>query len=237
MLLIEGDRRQARYLREGLAVASGLSVDTAPCADDGLHLAKACRYDLVILGTRLPDRSSLDLLDSLRRLGDMPVFMLSGRDDVEERVRGLRGGADDCLAVPFAFSEFLARVQALLRRSRTAGRGADQTLKLADLELDPARRRASRSGRLMALTAQEFSLLLLLMRRQGEVLTRHELAEHLWGISFDRDTNVIEVAVRRLRLKLDQPPGEKLLHTVRGMGYVLEQLSAPVAGAARVRSS
>ncbi|MNS44261.1 Transcriptional activator protein CopR [compost metagenome] len=150
--------------------------------------------------------------------------MLTARDAVEDRVRGLEGGADDYLVKPFAFSELLARVQALLRR----GRAQEPTLlRLADLELDLASRRAQRGGRRLDLTAKEFSLLALLLRRQGQVLSRTTLAEQVWDMNFDSDTNVIDVAVRRLRSKLDDPYEAKLLHTVRGMGYVLESRSQP----------
>jgi DNA-binding response OmpR family regulator len=149
--------------------------------------------------------------------------MLTARDAVEDRVRGLEGGADDYLVKPFAFSELLARVQALLRR----GRSQEPTLlRLADLELDLARRRAQRGGRRLDLTAKEFNLLALLLRRQGQVLSRTTLAEQVWDMNFDSDTNVIDVAVRRLRSKLDDPYDTKLLHTVRGMGYVLESRPA-----------
>ncbi|MGE8638323.1 MAG: winged helix-turn-helix domain-containing protein, partial [Achromobacter sp.] len=150
---------------------------------------------------------------------DTPILMLTARDAVEDRVRGLEGGADDYLVKPFAFSELLARVQALLRRGRTQ---EPTLLRLADLELDLARRRAQRGGRRLDLTAKEFSLLALLLRRHGQVLSRTTLAEQVWDMNFDSDTNVIDVAVRRLRSKLDDPFDAKLLHTVRGMGYVLE---------------
>src|SRR5690606_26214188 len=155
----------------------------------------------------------------VRAQKNTPILMLTARDAVEDRVRGLEGGADDYLVKPFAFSELLARVQALLRRGRMQ---EPTVLKLADLELDLTRRRAQRAGRRLDLTAKEFSLLALLLRRQGQVLSRTTLAEQVWDMNFDSDTNVIDVAVRRLRGKLDDPYDTKLLHTVRGMGYVLE---------------
>lgn len=222
ILIVEDDPKQADYLRRGLVETGGHAVDIAYRGDDGLHLASVERYDLFVLDVMLPGVDGFGVLAGLRRMSDAPVMMLTARDRVEDRVHGLQSGADDYLVKPFAFSEFLARVQALLRRG---GRHADEhgQLKLADLELDPRRRRAYRAGRHIILTAQEYSLLALLLQRQGEVLSRNELSEQLWGVSFDSDTNVVEVAVRRLRLKLDLPSEEKLLHTVRGMGYVLER--------------
>ena len=152
----------------------------------------------------------------------MPILMLTARDKLEDRVRGLQSGADDYLIKPFAFSELLARIHALLRRGTSAHAGST-LLELGSLQLNLERRKAERDGRRLDLTAKEFSLLTLLMRRQGQVLSRTELAEQVWDMNFDSDTNVVEVAVRRLRAKLDDPFGEPLLHTVRGMGYVLER--------------
>ena len=156
--------------------------------------------------------------------------MLTARDKVEDRVRGLREGADDYLVKPFSFSELLARVQALLRRGGGKAQPTATLLQLGDLELDLARRKAHRAGQRLDLTAKEFSLLALLLSRHGEVLSRTVLAEQVWDVNFDSDTNVIEVAVRRLRSKLDDPFPEKLLHTVRGMGYVLERRDPAAAG-------
>ena len=167
------------------------------------------------------------ILAAVRANKDTPILMLTARDAVEDRVRGLEGGADDYLVKPFAFSELLARVQALLRR----GRSQEPTVfRLADLELDLARRKVARGGRRLDLTAKEFNLLALLLRRQGQVLSRTTLAEQVWDMNFDSDTNVIDVAVRRLRSKLDDPFEAKLLHTVRGMGYVLESRPEPARG-------
>ena len=227
VLVVEDDARQADYLRRGLVESGGHTVDVAHRGDDGLHLATQEHYDLIVLDVMLPVIDGFGILAALRRASDTPVLMLTARDHVEDRVRGLRNGADDYLVKPFAFSEFLARVQALLRRCGPRRPDAGRRLQVADLELDPMRRRAWRAGRQIPLTAQEFSLLALMLQRQGEVLSRHELAEQIWGVNFDSDTNVIDVAIRRLRLKLDQPFAHKLLHTVRGMGYVLE---APPAG-------
>jgi heavy metal response regulator len=218
ILVIEDEPKLADYLKKGLSEQSHV-VDLARDGVDGLHLALEGEYDLIVLDVMLPGVDGFGILASVRAQKDTPILMLTARDAVEDRVRGLEGGADDYLVKPFAFSELLARVQALLRRGRTQ---EPTLLRLADLELDLARRRAQRGGRRLDLTAKEFSLLALLLRRQGQVLSRTTLAEQVWDMNFDSDTNVIDVAVRRLRGKLDDPFDAKLLHTVRGMGYVLE---------------
>lgn len=218
ILVIEDEPKLADYLKKGLSEQSHV-VDLARDGVDGLHLALEGVYDLIVLDVMLPGVDGFGVLAAVREQKDTPILMLTARDAVEDRVRGLEGGADDYLVKPFAFSELLARVQALLRR----GRSQEPTLlRLADLELDLARRRAQRGGRRLDLTAKEFNLLALLLRRQGQVLSRTTLAEQVWDMNFDSDTNVIDVAVRRLRSKLDDPYDTKLLHTVRGMGYVLE---------------
>ena len=221
ILVIEDEPKLADYLKKGLSEQSHV-VDLARDGVDGLHLALEGEYDLIVLDVMLPGVDGFGILASVRAQKDTPILMLTARDAVEDRVRGLEGGADDYLVKPFAFSELLARVQALLRRGRTQ---EPTLLRLADLELDLARRRAQRGGRRLDLTAKEFSLLALLLRRQGQVLSRTTLAEQVWDMNFDSDTNVIDVAVRRLRSKLDDPFDAKLLHTVRGMGYVLESRS------------
>ncbi|WP_315139686.1 heavy metal response regulator transcription factor [Achromobacter marplatensis] len=218
ILVIEDEPKLADYLKKGMSEQSHV-VDLARDGVDGLHLALEGEYDLIVLDVMLPGVDGFGILASVRAQKDTPILMLTARDAVEDRVRGLEGGADDYLVKPFAFSELLARVQALLRRGRTQ---EPTLLRLADLELDLARRRAQRGGRRLDLTAKEFSLLALLLRRQGQVLSRTTLAEQVWDMNFDSDTNVIDVAVRRLRSKLDDPFDAKLLHTVRGMGYVLE---------------
>jgi len=224
ILVIEDEPKLADYLKKGLSEQSHV-VDLARDGVDGLHLALEGVYDLIVLDVMLPGVDGFGVLAAVREQKDTPILMLTARDAVEDRVRGLEGGADDYLVKPFAFSELLARVQALLRR----GRSQEPTLlRLADLELDLARRRAQRGGRRLDLTAKEFNLLALLLRRQGQVLSRTTLAEQVWDMNFDSDTNVIDVAVRRLRSKLDDPYDTKLLHTVRGMGYVLE--SRPAGG-------
>ena len=218
ILVIEDEPKLADYLKKGMSEQSHV-VDLARDGVYVLHLALEGEYDLIVLDVMLPGVDGFGILASVRAQKDTPILMLTARDAVEDRVRGLEGGADDYLVKPFAFSELLARVQALLRRGRTQ---EPTLLRLADLELDLARRRAQRGGRRLDLTAKEFSLLALLLRRQGQVLSRTTLAEQVWDMNFDSDTNVIDVAVRRLRSKLDDPFDAKLLHTVRGMGYVLE---------------
>ncbi len=225
ILVVEDEKRLAGYLKKGLG-ESGHVVDVAVDGIEGRHLAIDGDYDLVVLDVMLPGVDGFGILRELRERKDTPVLMLTARDSVEDRVKGLQDGADDYLIKPFAFSELLARVEALLRRSRS-GVHAQQpvtVLRLGDLEVDLARRRATRRGQRLELTPQDFSLLVALLRRQGEVLSRTVLAERVWDMNFDSDTNVVDVAVRRLRMKLDQPFDRPLLHTVRGVGYVLEEL-------------
>ena len=218
LLVIEDERKLAEYLRSGLA-GNGYVVDVAHEGIDGRHLALEGQYDLILLDVMLPGIDGFGVLEAIRRKGDTPVLMLTARDKVEDRVKGLQGGADDYLVKPFAFSELLARIHALLRR----GRPQELTvLKVGELQLDLASRKAFRDGKRLDLTGKEFTLLTLLMRRQGQVLSRLTLAEQVWDMNFDSNTNVVEVAIRRLRAKLDEPFPTKLLHTVRGMGYVLE---------------
>jgi len=191
---------------------------------DGLHLAMEADYDLLVLDGMLPGIDGLGLLAALRQSKQTPVLMLTARVRVEDRVKGLQAGADDYLVKPFAFSELVARIQVLLRRVRPAREPEGATvLVLSDLEMDLLRHKATRAGRRLDLTAKEFTLLALLLRRKGEVLSRTQIAEQVWDINFDSATNVIDVAVRRLRGKLDAPFERTLLHTVRGMGYVLEE--------------
>ena len=223
VLVIEDERKTADYLQKALS-ENGFVVDLARDGIDGRHLAIEGEYDLVVLDVMLPGVDGFGVLTALRQSKDTPVLMLTARDKVDDRVRGLQSGADDYLVKPFAFSELLARMQALLRRGRTQESAA---LRLADLEVDLASRRATRSGDRLDLTAKEFTLLSVLLRRRGQVLSRSQLAEQVWDMNFDSDTNVVEVAVRRLRSKLDDPYPNKLLHTVRGMGYVIEDRAGP----------
>jgi heavy metal response regulator len=224
ILVVEDERRLADYLRQGLTEA-GYVVEIAINGIDGLHAATSGTHDLIVLDRMLPGIDGIAFLKAFRSAHATPVLMLTARSDVDDRVTGLQAGADDYLLKPFAFPELLARIQALLRRrphTEEAHVGSGTTLKLVDLELDLLKRKVVRQGRRIELTAKEFNLLTLLMRRQGEVLSRTEIASLVWDMNFDSETNVVEVAVRRLRGKLDAPFDRPLLHTVRGMGYVLE---------------
>ena len=226
ILVVEDEPKTGDYLKQGLGEA-GFVVDLARDGFDGLHLALTEAYDLAILDVMLPGIDGWQVLQGIRRAGkDMPVLFLTARDEVDDRVRGLELGADDYLVKPFAFAELLARVRTLLRRG-SKSKEADN-LRVADLELDLLRRRVTRAGKRIDLTAKEFTLLELLLRRQGEVLPRSLIASQVWDMNFDSDTNVVEVAVRRLRAKVDDEFTPKLIRTVRGMGYVLED-SASVA--------
>jgi len=222
LLIVEDEEKLGDYLRKGM-VESGFNVDLAREGPRGLALARSGNYDAVVLDIMLPGMDGFRIIQELRRSSAVPVLMLTARDSLEDRVRGLESGADDYLAKPFAFTELLARVRALLRRSplQEATRYAQ-----ADLQLDLITRRATRAGKRLDLTAKEFALLSLLLRRQGQILSRAVLADQVWGMNFDSETNVVEVTVRRLRGKIDEPFTDKLLHTVRGMGYVLEHRPA-----------
>ena len=220
ILIVEDEVKTGNYQRQGLTEA-GFVVDLARDGVDGLHLALSEDYDLAIIDVMLPGIDGWQVLQGIRRAGmEMPVLFLSARDSVDDRVKGLELGADDYLVKPFAFAELLARVRTLLRRGGKAKEA--ETLRAADLELDLLRRRVTRAGQRIDLTAKEFSLLELLLRRQGEVLPRSLIASQVWDMNFDSDSNVIEVAVRRLRAKVDDGFEPKLIRTARGMGYVLE---------------
>jgi two-component system copper resistance phosphate regulon response regulator CusR len=220
ILVVEDEAKAAAYLRKGLS-ENGFVVDVAGRGDDGLQRALAGEYDLVILDVMLPGRDGWSVLQELRRAGKQtPVLFLSARDTVQSRVKGLELGADDYLVKPFAFSELLARVRSVLRRG--PARQAD-VVKVADLELDLTRLRATRDGQRLELTPKEFALLSLLARRAGEILSRTLIAEQVWDVNSESDSNVVDVHVRRLRAKVDDAFGRKLIHTVRGVGYVLEE--------------
>ena len=226
LLVVEDEPKLAQYLHKGLS-ENGHVVDVANDGIEGRRLATGGEYDLVLLDLMLPGVDGFGVLAAMRATGKRtPVLMLTARDKVEDRVRGLEQGADDYLVKPFAFSELLARVGALLRRGATQGAPSTTTLSLADLQIDLLARKAQRAQQRLDLTAKEFNLLALLLRRRGQILSRTTLAEQVWDMNFDSDTNVVEVAVRRLRAKLDDPFPSKLLHTVRGMGYVLEERAA-----------
>jgi two-component system copper resistance phosphate regulon response regulator CusR len=219
ILVVEDEKKAAAYLRKGLA-ENGFAVDVAPGGEDGLHLALTGEHDLVILDVMLPGRDGWSVLSELRRSGKQtPVLFLTAKDAVQDRVKGLELGADDYLVKPFAFSELLARVRSILRRGPAR---KPETIRHADLEIDLVRHRALRGGSRLDLTPKEFALLALLARRAGEVLSRTRIAEEVWDMNFDGGTNVVDVHVRRLRSKVDDPFDRKLIHTVRGVGYVLD---------------
>jgi two-component system copper resistance phosphate regulon response regulator CusR len=219
LLLIEDDRKTVTNFRKGI-VEAGFTVDVAIRGDDGLHMARTVDYDLIVLDVMLPGRDGWSVIRELRESGrQTPVLFLTAMDAVYDRVRGLELGADDYLIKPFAFSEFLARVRSVLRRGTARQM---EILRIADLEVDTLRFAASRSGRKLELTPKEFSLLALLARRAGDVLSRTLIAEQVWDMNFDSDSNVVDVHVRRVRAKVDDPFAVKLIQTVRGVGYVLE---------------
>lgn len=219
ILVVEDEPKTAAYLHKGLT-ENGYVVDVARHGRDGEHLATTQDYELILLDVMLPGTDGWTIMRSLRKSRQTPVLFLTAKGTVDDRVKGLELGADDYLVKPFAFSELLARVRSILRRG--TARQSD-VLKVADLEIDLPRHKVNRGATRIDLTAKEFSLLLLLVRRTGEVLSRTFIAEQVWDMNFDSDTNVIDVAVRRLRAKVDDPFEPKLIHNVRGVGYVLEE--------------
>lgn len=219
ILVIEDELKIANYLHKGLT-EQGCSVDLAHDGFDGQHLALEMDYDVIVLDQMLPGLDGLSLLKSLRTVKDTPVIILTARDRIEDRVRGLQAGADDYLVKPFSFMELLARLQALTRR----GRKQEQTeLHVGDLVIDLLARKAFRDGSRIDLTAKEFALLTVLVRHRGQILSKTAIAELVWDVNFETNANVVEVAIKRLRAKIDAPFRSELLHTVRGMGYVLEE--------------
>ena len=219
ILLVEDEVRAAAYLRQGLS-ENGFSVEVAHTGTDGLHAAVNGDHDLIILDVMLPGIDGFAVLTALRTSRQVPVLMLTARGQTDDKVKGFELGADDYLVKPFQFPELLARVRSLLKRGQQAA--TPDILRVGDLELDPVKHRATRGGQRIDLSAKEFALLALLVQKSGQVLSRTQITSMVWDINFDSDTNVVEVAVRRLRAKIDEPFAQKLLHTVRGVGYVLE---------------
>ncbi|MFX1765235.1 heavy metal response regulator transcription factor IrlR [Paraburkholderia sp. A1RI-2L] len=222
ILIVEDEPKTGKYLQKGLSEA-GYVVDWVEDGVSGLHQASTEDYDLIVLDVMLPGRDGWSVIEALRRERSTPVLFLTARDDVGDRVKGLELGADDYMAKPFDFVELLARVRSILRRGQPR---EATTLSVADLHLDLTRRKATRQGKTILLTSKEFSLLWLLMRRAGEILPRATIASQVWDMNFSSDTNVVDAAIRRLRVKIDDPYETRLIHTVRGMGYVLEERDA-----------
>jgi two-component system copper resistance phosphate regulon response regulator CusR len=219
ILVVEDEKKTAAFLAKGLREA-GFAVDLARDGETGLEQARATKFDLLIVDIMLPRKDGWELVAELR--GDRvrtPILFLTARDSVRDRVKGLELGADDYLVKPFAFSELLARVRSVLRR---APQGQAEHLSIDDLEIDMGRHKATRSGIPLNLTPKEFLLLAYLVSSAGEVVSRAEIAEHVWDIGFKTDTNVVDVVIRRLRAKVDDPFKTKLIHTIRGVGYVLK---------------
>ena len=224
ILVIEDEPKAAAYLRQGLT-ESGYAVEVAHNGTDGLHAAVNGDHALVILDIMLPGIDGFTVLSALRTSRQVPVLMLTARGTTDDKVRGFDLGADDYLLKPFQFPELLARVRALLKRGQPAQK--DPILRTADLEIDPVRHRATRAGQRIDLSAKEFALLTLLAQKAGEVLSRTQISSLVWDIHFDSDTNVVEVAIRRLRATIDAPFDDKRIHPGRGVGYVLERRTAP----------
>lgn len=222
ILVIEDEPKAASYLRQGLT-ESGYAVEVAATGTDGLHEAISREYDLILLDIMLPGIDGFAVLSALRTSKQTPVLMLTARGNTDEKVKGFDLGADDYLVKPFQFPELLARIRTLMKRGSAHAQPAEQSLKIADLEVDAVKHRAVRSGQPIDLSAKEFALLVLLIKKQGEVLSRTQIASMVWDINFDSETNVVDVAIRRLRAKVDDLFPIKLIHTVRGIGYVLEQ--------------
>ena len=219
ILVVEDEKKTADYLRQGLSEA-GYVVDLARNGADGLHMALELSYDAVVLDVMMPEVDGWQVLQKLRERDDVPVLFLTARGELEDRLKGLDLGADDYLVKPFSFAELLARLRTLLRRGPVR---ADHVLVLGSLQIDVPKRRVTRGATRIALTNKEFTLLHYFVKHQGEVLSRSLIASMVWDMNFDSDTNVVDVAVRRLRQKIDDPfPDARLIHTVRGVGYRCE---------------
>jgi two-component system copper resistance phosphate regulon response regulator CusR len=226
ILVIEDDPKTGDYLRKGLR-ENGYAVDLSRSGTEGLQMALKNAYDLVILDVTLPGIDGWQIMGSLRDKDEVRVLFLTARDQLSDRIRGLELGADDYLVKPFSFTELVLRIRTLLRRS--AVRDAD-IYEVADLKLDMLRRKVTREGREIALTNKEFLLLHLLVKRQGEALSRTLIASEVWNMNFDSDTNVVDVAIKRLRAKIDRPFATPLIHTVRNVGYAFSDSPASTTG-------
>ena len=223
ILVVEDDKKIASFVKKGLE-AAGFAVDHAPDGEEGLHLALTESYDAAIIDLMLPRLDGLTLIENIRKDRiNTPIIILSAKGSIDDRVRGLQTGSDDYLTKPFAFSELLARVQALIRRS--TGTSEPTTLSLTDLTMNLLTREVCRSEKKIELQPREFSLLEYLMRNAGKVVSKTMIMEHVWDYHFDPQTNVVEARVSRLRDKIDKGFGDKLIHTVRGVGYVLKEES------------
>lgn len=222
VLVVEDEKKTVEYLRKGLS-EHGFVVDVAENGEDGLHLASTGDYALIILDVMMPDKDGWSVVRDLRRSGiQTPVVFLTAKDTLDDKVRGLELGADDYMVKPFAFTELLARIRTILRRSPER---RPETVRIADLEIDFFRHKASRAGRRIDLSPKEFVTLWFLASHRGEVLSRTLISEHVWDVNFESDANIVDVAIRRLRKKVDEPFPTSLIHTVRGVGYVLEDRS------------
>lgn len=223
ILLIEDDQKTAAYLKKGLS-QNGFSVIAASRGEEGLYLASSMPHDLIILDIMLPDRNGWAVLSNLRKADNRsPILLVTACGAIQDRVKGLKLGADDYIVKPFAFSELLARIHAVLRRGAPRQR---DVIRVGNLEIHLLQHRVLRNGKAIDLTAKEFLLLSLLARHAGDVLSRTVIAEQVWDINFDCDSNVVDVAIRRLRKKIDDPFSNPLIHTIRGRGYVLEERCA-----------
>jgi two-component system copper resistance phosphate regulon response regulator CusR len=220
ILVVEDEHKAAQYLKKGLT-ENGFVVDIADNGKDGLHYAESHSYDCIVLDVMMPGMDGWSVIENIRKTNkDLPILMLTARDGIEDRVKGLTLGADDYLVKPFAFSELLARVHAIIRRGKVQ---QQEQIEVGDLMIDLRKQKVTRKGKRIDLTPKEFTLLSFLARHAGEVMSRTIISEQVWDMNFDSDTNIVDVALKRLRDKIDGPFENKLLHTVRGVGYVLEK--------------
>jgi two-component system copper resistance phosphate regulon response regulator CusR len=224
LLVIEDDQKTGEYLKKGFQEA-GYSVDVVRNGIDGLHLALEGEYELIILDVMMPVMDGWTLISALRTKSDVPVIFLTAKDRLDDKLKGLELGADDYLVKPFSFAELLLRVRTILRRGVARDSRDLDTFQIGDLHFDAVKHKVTRQGVDIVLTKKEFMLLRLLIKRQGEALSRSVIASQVWDMNFDSDTNVVDVAVKRLRAKIDAPFEKKLIHTVRSVGYMFSDPS------------